>query len=120
MARKRPTPTLHRFHPAAMNPVVVARPDNESAPGATPVNPNSPRFTTPEPKPTKPNRSSQIRRDDDNVKDISLTLYDVDFNVKRYIEQQIDPYIVLILANSNMHLYLIDALLTTYFVQPLL
>ena len=41
MARKRPTPTLHRFHPAAMNPVVVARPDNESAPGATPVNPNS-------------------------------------------------------------------------------
>jgi hypothetical protein len=94
MARKRPTPTLHRFHPAAMNPVVVARPDNQSAPGATPVNPNAPRFTAPEAKSAKPNRATQIRRDDDNVKDISLTLYDVDFNVKRYIEEHIDPYIL--------------------------
>ncbi len=94
MARKRPIPTLHRFHPAAMNPIVVARPDNESEPGATPANPDAPRFTIPEKRPTKPNRSAQIRRDEDNVKDISLTLYDVDFNVKRYMEQEIDPYVI--------------------------
>jgi len=40
------------------------------------------------------NRATQIRRDEDTTKGISITLYDVDFAIKRYIEQTIKPFIV--------------------------
>tara|TARA_R110000851_G_scaffold176152_1_gene322745 strand:- start:1181 stop:2044 length:864 start_codon:yes stop_codon:yes gene_type:complete len=81
MSRQEPISTLHRFHPAAFNPLEIADPVSEAFSKA----PKSPKLVR---------RSSQIRRDEDKQQGISITLYDIDFAIKRYIEQTIKPYIV--------------------------
>mgnify|MGYP003112250340 FL=1 len=81
MARKTPISTLQRFHPAAFNPLESAEPISNAFKKA----PKSPKTVR---------RETQIRRDEDKVKGISITLYDVDFAIKRYIEQTIKPAVV--------------------------
>lgn len=45
--------------------------------------------------PTKPfNRANDIRRDDDMLKDYSVTLYDIDSVIKYYFDNTIKPYVV--------------------------
>ena len=79
MSRQTPVSTLHRFHPAAFNPLETAEPTSKA-------------FTK-APKTAKlVRRETQIRRDTDNQQGISITLYDVDFAIKRYIEQTIKPF----------------------------
>jgi len=81
MSRQTPVSTLHRFHPAAFNPLETAEPTSKA-------------FTK-APKTAKlVRRETQIRRDTDNQQGISITLYDVDFAIKRYIEQTIKPFIL--------------------------
>jgi len=81
MSRKTPISTLQRFHPAAFNPLENADPISNAFQKA--------------PKSAKTvKRATQIRRDEDTVKGISITLYDVDFAIKRYIEQTIKPAVV--------------------------
>ena len=81
MSRKTPISTLQRFHPAAFNPLENAEPVSSAFKKA--------------PKSAKTiRRDTQIRRDEDTVKGISITLYDVDFAIKRYIEQTIKPSVV--------------------------
>tara|TARA_R110000851_G_scaffold145191_2_gene284619 strand:- start:51 stop:914 length:864 start_codon:yes stop_codon:yes gene_type:complete len=81
MSRQTPISTLQRFHPAAFNPLESADPVSSA-------------FTK-APKSAKTvRRDTQIRRDEDTVKGISITLYDVDFAIKRYIEQTIKPAII--------------------------
>jgi len=81
MSRQTPTSTLQRFHPAAFNPLENAEPISSAFKKA--------------PKSAKTvSRGTQIRRDEDTVKGISITLYDVDFAIKRYIEQTIKPAVV--------------------------
>lgn len=82
MSRQTPIATLNRFHPAAFNPLENAEPTSNAFKKA----PNT--------RTRLVKRESQIRRDTDTVKGISITLYDVDFAIKRYIEQVIKPYIV--------------------------
>jgi len=81
MARKTPISTLHRFHPAAFNPLEVAEPTSEAFTKA----PKSAKLVR---------RETQIRRDTDTTQGMSITLYDIDFAIKRYIEQKIKPYIL--------------------------
>ena len=81
MSRQEPISTLHRFHPAAFNPLETADPVSEAFTKA----PKSPKLVR---------RASQIRRDDDTTRGISITLYDIDFAIKRYIEQTIKPFII--------------------------
>jgi len=81
MSRQNPISTLHRFHPAAFNPLENAEPISSA-------------FTKAPKSPKLMNRATQIRRDEDTTKGISITLYDVDFAIKRYIEQTIKPFIV--------------------------
>ena len=80
MSRKTPLSTLQRFHPAAFNPLETAEPVSQAFTKA----PKSAKLVR---------RESQIRRDSDSVKGISITLYDIDFAIKRYIEEKIKPYI---------------------------
>jgi len=81
MSRQTPISTLQRFHPGAFNPLENAEPISSA-------------FKKP-PKSIKTiRRDSQIRRDEDTVKGLSITLYDVDFAIKRYIEQTIKPAVV--------------------------
>ena len=81
MSRQTPTSTLQRFHPGAFNPLENADPISSA-------------YKKP-PKSIKTvRRDSQIRRDEDVVKGISITLYDVDFAIKRYIEQTIKPAVI--------------------------
>lgn len=80
--RENPISTLQRFHPAAFNPLEVADPVSEAFVKA----PNTKRRLV--------KRETQIRRDNDTTKGFSITLYDVDFAIKRYIEQTIKPYII--------------------------
>jgi len=82
MARKDQISTLQRFHPAAFNPLENADPVSEAF--AKPPNTRK-RLVK---------RETQIRRDNDTVKSFSITLYDIDFAIKRYIEQIIKPYIL--------------------------
>ena len=82
MARNTPISTLHRFHPAAFNPLENAEPTSEAFQKA----PNTKRRLV--------KREAQIRRDNDTTKSFSITLYDIDFAIKRYIEQTIKPYII--------------------------
>ena len=81
MARNTPISTLHRFHPAAFNPLETAEPTSKAFSKA----PRSAKLVR---------RESQIRRDIDTNNGISITLYDIDFAIKRYIEQVINPYIL--------------------------
>ena len=81
MSRQEPISTLHRFHPAAFNPLETADPVSEAFTKA----PKSPKLVR---------RATQIRRDDDTTTGISITLYDIDFAIKRYIEQTIKPFII--------------------------
>ena len=81
MSRQTPTSTLHRFHPAAFNPLETADPVSNAFTKA----PKSAKLVR---------RDTQIRRDDDTTIGFSMTLYDVDFAIKRYIEQNIKPYIL--------------------------
>tara|TARA_R110000744_G_scaffold110017_2_gene207635 strand:+ start:2044 stop:2910 length:867 start_codon:yes stop_codon:yes gene_type:complete len=79
--RETPISTLQRFHPAAFNPLETAEPVSSAFKKA--------------PKSVKTvRRDTQIRRDEDTVKGISITLYDVDFAIKRYIEQTIKPVVI--------------------------
>ena len=81
MNREKPISTLQRFHPAAFNPLETAEPTSEAFSRA--------------PKTAKlVRRETQIRRDTDTNNGFSITLYDVDFAIKRYIEQKIKPYIL--------------------------
>jgi hypothetical protein len=81
MGRQTPISTLQRFHPAAFNPLESADPISSAFVKA--------------PKSAKTvRRDTQVRRDEDTVKGISITLYDVDFAIKRYIEQTIKPAII--------------------------
>jgi len=81
MSRQTPISTLHRFHPAAFNPLETAEPISSAFKKA--------------PKTAKlVRRETQIRRDTDTHIGFSMTLYDVDFAIKRYIEQNIKPYIL--------------------------
>ncbi len=82
MSRGKPISTLHRFHPAAFNPLEEAEPTSEAFVKA----PNTKRRLV--------KREAQIRRDNDTAKSFSITLYDVDFAIKRYIEKTIKPYII--------------------------
>ena len=81
MSRQTPISTLHRFHPAAFNPLENAEPVSSA-------------FKKPAKSVKTVRRETQVRRDEDTVKGISITLYDVDFAIKRYIEQTIKPAIV--------------------------
>tara|TARA_R100001015_G_C4619194_1_gene175845 strand:- start:940 stop:1806 length:867 start_codon:yes stop_codon:yes gene_type:complete len=81
MSRNNPISTLQRFHPAAFNPLETAEPTSEAFSKA----PKAPKLVR---------REAQIRRDQDKHNGFSITLYDVDFAIKRYIEQKIKPYIV--------------------------
>ena len=81
MGREKPISTLHRFHPAAFNPLEVAEPTSQAFQKA----PRSAKLVR---------RETQIRRDQDTHNTFSITLYDGDFAIKRYIEQKIKPYIV--------------------------
>lgn len=81
MSRKTPISTLQRFHPAAFNPLENAEPISSA-------------FKKPAKSAKTIRRDTQIRRDEDKVKGISITLYDVDFAIKRYIEQTIKPSVV--------------------------
>lgn len=81
MSRQTPISTLQRFHPAAFNPLETAEPISSAFKKA--------------PKSIKTiRRDTQIRRDEDTVKGLSITLYDVDFAIKRYIEQIIKPVVI--------------------------
>jgi len=82
MSRETPISTLHRFHPAAFNPLETAEPTSEAFSKA------------PSTKRRLVKRETQVRRDNDTKKSFSITLYDIDFAIKRYIEQTIKPYIV--------------------------
>ena len=81
MSRQDPISTLQRFHPAAFNPLENIDPISEAF--EKPANSRGRLIK----------RENQIRRDDDKHVGFSLTLYDVDFAIKRYIEQVINPYI---------------------------
>jgi hypothetical protein len=81
MSKQTPISTLHRFHPAAFNPLETAEPVSKAFAKA----PMSPKLIS---------REAQVRRDNDEVKGLSITLYDIDFAIKRYIEQTIKPYIL--------------------------
>tara|TARA_R110001599_G_scaffold138523_6_gene317883 strand:- start:1192 stop:2070 length:879 start_codon:yes stop_codon:yes gene_type:complete len=81
MSRQTPISTLQRFHPAAFNPLETAEPVSNAFKKA--------------PKSAKTvRRESQVRRDEDTVRGLSITLYDVDFAIKRYIEQTIKPTVI--------------------------
>jgi len=80
MSRQAPISTLQRFHPAAFNPLETAEPVSSAFKKA----PKSAKFVS---------RESQIRRDTDTVQGFSITLYDIDFAIKRYIENNIKPYV---------------------------
>ena len=45
------------------------------------------------------NRADQTRRDDDVVRSASRTIYDIDYAIKWYIENEIEPQIT---ANKNL------------------
>ena len=81
MSRKTPISTLNRFHPGAFNPLESAEPVSEAFKKA----PKSPKLVR---------REAQIRRDEDTTTGFSISLYDIDFAIKRYIEQTIKPYII--------------------------
>ncbi len=82
MSRRKPISTLHRFHPAAFNPLEIAEPVSEAFTKA----PKSRKLVR---------RETQIRRDDDaRPKSFSITLYDIDFAIKQYIESTIKPAIL--------------------------
>ena len=81
MSRQTPISTLNRFHPAAFNPLESAEPVSEAFSKA----PKAPKLVR---------REAQIRRDEDTHNGFSITLYDIDFAIKRYIEQTIKPYII--------------------------
>ena len=81
MSRQTPISTLNRFHPAAFNPLENAEPTSNAFEKA----PNTRRRLV--------KRETQIRRDTDTHNTFSITLYDVDFAIKRYIENIIKPYI---------------------------
>ena len=81
MSREAPIATLNRFHPAAFNPLETADPVSE-------------KFTKVSKSPKLVRRATQIRRDDDTRVGFSITLYDIDFAIKRYIEQKIKPFII--------------------------
>jgi hypothetical protein len=82
MSRQDPISTLQRFHPAAFNPLETAEPTSEAFTKA----PNTGKRLV--------KRETQIRRDGDTNTGFSITLYDVDFAIKRYIEHTIKPYII--------------------------
>ena len=82
MSRETPISTLHRFHPAAFNPLETAEPTSEAF------------SKVPSTRRRLVKRETQVRRDNDTTKSFSITLYDIDFAIKRYIEQTIKPYIV--------------------------
>ena len=89
MNRRKPISTLHRFHPAAFNPLEVAEPVSEAFTKA----PKSRKLVR---------RETQIRRDDDTrSKSFSITLYDIDFAIKRYIESTIKKEDILWLMNKK-------------------
>ena len=80
MSRQTPISTLNRFHPAAFNPLEQ-------------LNLYLKHFHK-APKHLKLSKTeAQIRRDEDTHNNFSITLYDVDFAIKRYIENIIKPYI---------------------------
>ena len=81
MSRETPISTLQRFHPAAFNPLETAEPTSKAFTKA----PKSAKLVR---------RETQVRRDTDTRGGFSITLYDVDFAIKRYIEQTIKPYIL--------------------------
>jgi|TARA_R110000851_G_scaffold64350_1_gene146654 hypothetical protein len=81
MSRQTPISTLNRFHPAAFNPLENAEPTSNAFQKA----PNT--------RSRLVKRETQIRRDTDTHNNFSITLYDVDFAIKRYIENIIKPYI---------------------------
>ena len=45
------------------------------------------------------NRSDQTRRDDDVIRSASRTIYDIDYAIKWYIENEIEPQIT---ADKNL------------------
>lgn len=45
------------------------------------------------------NRAEQVRRDDDVIRTVKRTVYDIDYAIKWYIENEIQPQIT---ANKNL------------------